>query len=176
MFYIYILKLQNGKYYIGKTHHLKNRMNDHFNSKGSSWTKIHPPLKILKQYKTNDSFEEDKMTLMYMKDKGINNVRGGSFSSKFLSPCDLQVLQKMIRTQEDKCFQCGSLYHFKNQCPVQKSIQNVYYKEEIKDIKEIVKEESNTKFFITQSLYAIAFMFYIVGVYALYMDFLYNSK
>ena len=35
---IYILQLENNKYYIGKTTQPEIRLESHFNSNGSSWT------------------------------------------------------------------------------------------------------------------------------------------
>ena len=46
MFYVYILKLNNGKYYIGYSSKLKNRVNDHI--KGDvRQTKNFRPLKLI---------------------------------------------------------------------------------------------------------------------------------
>ena len=39
MVYIYVLKLEQEKYYIGKTNNPEFRINDHFNNIGSEWTK-----------------------------------------------------------------------------------------------------------------------------------------
>ncbi len=39
MVYIYVLKLENNKYYIGKTDNPEIRLNSHFNFNGSEWTK-----------------------------------------------------------------------------------------------------------------------------------------
>ena len=36
---IYALELTHGKYYIGKTSFINNRLIDHFTSNGSKWTK-----------------------------------------------------------------------------------------------------------------------------------------
>lgn len=38
MVYIYILQLEKGKYYVGKTNNPKFRINNHFDSNGSVWT------------------------------------------------------------------------------------------------------------------------------------------
>jgi len=35
---IYILKLQDDKYYVGKTNHLNFRLENHFTGTGSIWT------------------------------------------------------------------------------------------------------------------------------------------
>ena len=39
MVYIYALELKQGKYYIGKTSNPNFRIESHFNSEGSGWTK-----------------------------------------------------------------------------------------------------------------------------------------
>ena len=39
MVYIYAIKLEKGKYYIGKTTHPQFRLQSHFDSNGSYWTK-----------------------------------------------------------------------------------------------------------------------------------------
>ena len=39
MVYIYVLKLTNNKYYVGKTHNPNLRLNAHIYNSGSAWTK-----------------------------------------------------------------------------------------------------------------------------------------
>jgi predicted GIY-YIG superfamily endonuclease len=46
---IYILKLQENKWYIGKTYKkVKERFQEHLDGKGSSWTSKYKPIKIHK--------------------------------------------------------------------------------------------------------------------------------
>ena len=47
MCFIYVLKLEGGKYYVGKTNNPNIRVNNHFNSNGSVWTKKYKPLSVL---------------------------------------------------------------------------------------------------------------------------------
>ena len=79
MVYIYILKLQSNKYYIGKTNNPNFRLEEHESGKGSAWTKKYKPIKLMELIKNCDSYDEDKHTLRYMELMGIDNVRGGSF-------------------------------------------------------------------------------------------------
>ena len=76
---IYTLRLEQNKYSIGKTNNPEFRIDNHFNSNGSAWTKKYKPIEILKIIKNCDDFDEDIYTLKYMSKYGINNVRGGSF-------------------------------------------------------------------------------------------------
>ena len=46
MVFIYILELENKKYYIGKTKNPDFRLEQHFNSTGSQWTKKYKPKRL----------------------------------------------------------------------------------------------------------------------------------
>ena len=81
MVYIYALKLEQNKYYIGKTNTPHFRIENHFNSNGSEWTKMYKPLSILEIKPNCDDYDEDKITRQYMDKYGVENVRGGSFVS-----------------------------------------------------------------------------------------------
>ena len=122
MLYIYVLQLEKNKYYIGKTTNPKFRIFDHFNSEGSAWTKKYEPISILEIISTNDHFDEDKITLKYMSYKGIDNVRGGSFSQVNLSEESINTIKHMIKGSTDQCFICGSNQHFANECNVNEDI------------------------------------------------------
>ena len=66
MTYIYVLKLDEGKYYIGKTNNPNVRISEHFKSDGSNWTRIYKPIKIINIIPNCDNYDEDKYTLQYM--------------------------------------------------------------------------------------------------------------
>ena len=115
MLFIYILALKNNKYYIGKTNNPDFRLEQHFDSNGSVWTKKYSPLKLLKLI-AGDDYDENKYTLKYMEKYGINNVRGGSFCEIKLSEENKTTIQKMISGTTDKCYICGMEGHFANKC------------------------------------------------------------
>ena len=71
MVFIYALHLQEGKYYIGKTDNPQFRLDSHFNSSGSVWTRKYKPIKVLELISNCDNFDEDKYTLKYMEKYGI---------------------------------------------------------------------------------------------------------
>jgi hypothetical protein len=116
MVYIYALELQNNKYYIGRTTNPLFRLNDHFKSNGSVWTKKHNPIKTLELIENCDNFDEDKYTLKYMEKYGINNVRGGTFCQLQLTDDNKKVIEKMINCATDKCYICGETGHYANEC------------------------------------------------------------
>lgn len=116
MVFIYILQLESGKYYIGKTTTPSFRLEQHFNSNGSTWTKKYKPTIVIELIPNCDDYDEDKYTIKYMEQYGINNVRGGSFCEIKLSDNNISTLNQMIRGVTNKCYICGKADHFVNEC------------------------------------------------------------
>jgi hypothetical protein len=116
MLSIYILQLENNKYYVGKTTNPNFRLDQHFNSLGSQWTKKYKPIKVLELISNCDNFDEDKYTLKCMKKYGINNVRGGSFCEFIFNKENLVTIKKMLNGSTDKCYICGENGHFAKDC------------------------------------------------------------
>ncbi len=114
---IYVLKLETDKYYIGKTNNPTFRLEQHFNSNGSAWTKKYPPIKVIEIIPNCDDFDEDKYTLKYMSMYGVNNVRGGSYCQIKLDGNDIEAISKMINGSTDKCYKCSG-NHFHSFCNV----------------------------------------------------------
>jgi hypothetical protein len=116
MVYIYILKLENDKYYVGKTTNPDIRINSHLNSNGSLWTIKYKPLLIHQIIPDCDDYDEDKYTRIYMDKYGINNVRGGSYVQINLEKTTIEELEKMKNGTNDNCFICGEKGHFSKNC------------------------------------------------------------
>jgi len=117
MVYIYILELEQGKYYIGKTNDPDIRLNDHFNSNGSVWTKKYKPIKVIAKIADCDNYDEDKYTKKYMDIYGIDNVRGGSWVTLVLDESTIKHLKISSTATNDRCLGCDSNGHFIKNCP-----------------------------------------------------------
>ncbi len=87
MVYIYVIELEDNKYYIGKSETPELRIENHMTQINcAEFTKKYKPLRIIEIIPNCDDFDEDKITLQYMNKYRINNVRGGSFSQIILHP------------------------------------------------------------------------------------------
>ena len=116
MVFIYSLKLQSGKYYIGKTESPNFRLEDHFVSSGSAWTNKYKPISIYQLIPDMNDHDEQRITQDYMNKYGIDNVRGGPWCKIGLSNEEKLFIQKLLDGENDKCYQCGSTDHFAKDC------------------------------------------------------------
>lgn len=113
---VYVLKLENDKYYVGRSGNVKTRMKHHFESDGCEWTKLHKPISVVETIENCDGFDEEKYMLKYMSKYGIDNVRGGSVCQVVLKDTQVQWLQHVLKSTTDCCYKCGKVGHFVNQC------------------------------------------------------------
>jgi hypothetical protein len=116
MVYIYVLKLENNKYYVGKTNNPTFRLENHFSSNGSAWTKKYKPVDLVELIPNCDDYDEDKYTRLYMDKYGIENVRGGSFVSVKLDDNTITYLNQMSNGTNNNCFRCGRSGHYASNC------------------------------------------------------------
>jgi len=128
---IYILRLQGGRYYIGKSDNVSKRYEQHLNGTGSSWTKKYKPISVDKIIPNASAFDEDKYTKMYMSKYGMDKVRGGSYVNVELDDFQKQSINTEIWGAKDLCTQCGRAGHFVKDCYATKDVSgNAIYEEE----------------------------------------------
>lgn len=102
---LYVLLLEQGKYYIGITSQMpEKRFHEHKNGRKSYWTAKYPPIKIIQTVDLGEVDEdaaklyEMRVTRKYIKEKGIKNVRGGDVTN----PNTMVVLFNRIMPLEDR--------------------------------------------------------------------------
>ena len=113
---IYVLRLEGGRYYIGKTDNVPQRFQQHLHGQGSAWTKKYKPVSLEKTIKHASAFEEDKVTKEYMAKYGVDKVRGGSYVQMDLSEEQKTMLERELRGAKDLCTRCGRAGHFVKDC------------------------------------------------------------
>jgi predicted GIY-YIG superfamily endonuclease len=94
---IYILRLEGGRYYVGKGDNVMNRYQQHLNGGGSAWTRKYKPISVVRIIPNSSPFEEDKQVKEYMAKYGIQNVRGGSYVQIDLEESQILVQGVVVR-------------------------------------------------------------------------------
>ena len=127
---LYILKLKEGKYYVGTTSkNVIERLEEHMSGRGSNWTKKYKVLKLEKTIENCDKYDEDKWTKIYMDRHGIKNVRGGSYCEINLNSNSIKSIEREVTHANDRCLYCHKVGHFIKNCPDKMDTSSkMYYK------------------------------------------------
>lgn len=118
---LYVLQLEDGKYYVGKTDDVTKRYSEHKSGHGSEWTKFHKPVKMLETRQVTSVHDENNATKDLMKKYGIENVRGGAYCQVELTEEQEDSIRHELRSTTDNCYKCGKPGHFANKCPKKSS-------------------------------------------------------
>lgn len=113
---IYILQLEHGCYYVGKTNDVQKRYKEHLSGNGSAWTRKHKPIKIINIIQNASDYDEDRYVKEYMGIYGINKVRGGAYVNIELNDTDKKSILRELRNAKNQCLRCGSPNHFVKDC------------------------------------------------------------
>ena len=129
---IYVLRLEGGRYYVGKSDNVMNRYQQHIKGSGSAWTRKYKPISLEKTIENVSSFEEDKVTKEYMSKYGIDKVRGGSYVEVELSDFHKEALKMEFCSAKDLCTNCGRPGHFVKYCHAKTDVSGnkIEYEEE----------------------------------------------
>lgn len=119
---IYVLELERGKYYIGRTEYEDLRIIQHNIGKGAAWTSKFPPLAVIEVRVCNSPFEEDMVTKEYMAKFGVDNVRGGSYVKIVLDSVQVEAITRELLSISDACKTCGKFDHFMSECNFKKPV------------------------------------------------------
>ena len=121
---IYVLELEGGNYYVGKTRHTFDRFDQHREGSGARWTKLHPVVGLYTFHKDRRDSDENMFTILMMKNFGIDKVRGGSWTNPEISDRSRKKLEKRISRQRKRkwtytglpCSRCGRDSHPVEHC------------------------------------------------------------
>ena len=89
----YHLLLEDGNHYVGITKNWPQRISSHMRGKGSSWTRLHPVIKVLGRWRIGAAkLWEKSKTLEMMKKYGWKKVRGYCWCQRNLTspPAELR--------------------------------------------------------------------------------------
>jgi predicted GIY-YIG superfamily endonuclease len=76
---VYCLRLESGKFYVGKSTDIDERLKSH----SAKWTQEYDPISVDDVFPANTELKalEREVTLMYMSKYGWQNVRGAGWTS-----------------------------------------------------------------------------------------------
>ncbi len=106
---IYVLELENGKYYVGISKNVEARFAQHISGDGAEWTKRFKPIRLIYKVKTGHASKEkaEKLesdeTIAVMKKYGRQNVRGGEYVAEDQGIID-SLLGEELCKEIDKAF------------------------------------------------------------------------
>lgn len=114
---VYTLELQHGKFYVGKTlQPMQDRFQQHVQGTGAAWTRLHRPIRVMREDKCTSDHQEDNTTLDLMRVRGIDNVRGGVYCLPQLIPTDISAIKKSIAGLSGACVRCFRTSHLASAC------------------------------------------------------------
>lgn len=117
---IYVLKLKQRKYYVGKTDHTLQRFNQHMRKNGAKWTKKYPVVDLYDFHPRMKASDENRITREMMRKFGVANVRGGSWTKVNMTKSEIARLEAKLKQKTSvstkKCTRCGRDSHTKSKC------------------------------------------------------------
>ena len=101
--HVYTLLLESGRFYVGWSSAVENRIAQHFSGAGSKWTMQHKPLQVLACV-AGDTRLEDVVTISLMCQHGWERVRGGRWCQLALEgPPDAVTRAMLPRERPEPC-------------------------------------------------------------------------
>ena len=134
MEYLYVLKLEKDKWYVGKSANVERRYEQHLNGDGAKWTFLHRPIQLVLKRPLKDSEDEDRTTQSFIEKYGAENVRGGSYCQVEPRPRKTVIVNwddysQLDESDDNACFRCGRISHWQRDCYAKYDIDGNFIKE-----------------------------------------------
>jgi len=97
---LYILKLENDKWFIGKSANVEKRYEQHLNGEGDTFTQLHKPVSLELSRDLISDTDQDETVREYMRKYGIENVRGGIYSKIEFNSYDISKIRDDISYED----------------------------------------------------------------------------
>lgn len=114
---LYVLGLKEGKIYVGTASNFDHRLNEHMHGVGCAWTRLYGVVEVLEERDVVNDKDEMNTTLDYMQRCGIDNVRGGPWTSLQLSTSVRKLITHMLQSIREVCYTCDQKGHCSSDCP-----------------------------------------------------------
>lgn len=117
---VYVLRLEEGRYYVGKTGRaVETRVEEHFSSPKPAWIKSHRPLEAVRPItfipSDLESWERAEV-LERMWVHGAARVRGWQFTRLDLTPTQRTQIVVELCERKNLCRRCGQAGHMYSSC------------------------------------------------------------
>ena len=100
--YIYVLKLVDDRYYVGRTCNILRRIKEHFTDSGAIYTKKYKPLKVIEVEEEKTRDDEKIKTLSTMEKYGWEKVRGACWCCVEIKKPNIEKNKKIKPKKEIK--------------------------------------------------------------------------
>lgn len=118
--WVYVLECEDGCVYVGLAKDANVRFEFHQWGTAAAWTRLHPPLGFLVEPRSvprlHAGLEEDFETKKWMLQRGVEFVRGGTYTQPTLPPASVDALKAELYHNQGLCTRCGRSGHFISTC------------------------------------------------------------
>ena len=114
---VYVLDVEGGGIYVGKSKDIENRLKQHREGRGNSFAQLWVR-RIAAATPRMDDWEswERAETLHWMRERGPEHVRGWMYTNLALNEDDLKSVQGQLCERYDLCRKCFGKGHFWKAC------------------------------------------------------------